>query len=291
MSKWSARTGGGLVACLAAVALAASAGAETLAQVVAVSGQAVVERPGEAPRSLACDDVVREGESVATSPSSGAGLLVRDVYLQLDGDSRLHLATEEGAVALGLAAGGVRAVDTRPSGAAPWWLATASAEVRGSAGADFEIWLRGDEARLCVHAGSATVARTSGIPVGVPAGGCAWIAAAAVTLLDGASPAITVADSRICRYEVAALAELFTPTDVAAPPLTPGFPSVGAASAFQRDPCDNPGSGCAGDPTPVTVPPSAPPPSPPPGPPIFVDPDPDTGCGGPGFPCPPNGVF
>jgi hypothetical protein len=285
MSRWSATWGRGvaLLAVLGVLVLSGAAGAEVLGQVVAVQGHSVAELPGEAPRSLACDDVVHEGETLVTSPAAGVGFVADDVYVQLDADARLRLTTEEGAASLALVAGGLRVVDIRARDAAPWRLTTPEAELRAGAGVDAEAWARPGETHLCVHEGSVAVAPAAGIPVDLPAGACARVDARKVAHVAGAAPEIAVADALSCRFDVTGLADLFTPTDVASPPLAVGFPAVGAADLFRRDACDNPGSGCAGSPMPV--PPAAPPPTPPPGPPIFVDPDPDIGCGGPGFPC------
>lgn len=74
----------------------------------------------------------------------------------------------------------------------------------------------------------------------------------------------------------------FSPADVAAP-AGPGLGPPAAASLPARGPCDDPGSGCLGPVRPAA--PAPPAPARPPAPPVFVDPDPDPGCGGPGFPC------
>ena len=264
-----------------------AAGAETVGQVVAVSGRVVAERAGEPSRSLACDDLVHEGETLVTSPGARARVLVGETFVQLDADSAVALGALEGAPDLGLEAGGLRLID---GGARGWRVRTHHGETQGAGGSDAEIWLRleGPAAitRVCAHEGSVTATPSAGAPAAIPAGGCAHADEGSVSHHENPGPEIAVAEAPACRFDVAGVADRFTPTDVAAPLPGAGFPSVGAADLFRRDACDDPGSGCAGNPTPLPTPPSSSPPAP--GPPIFVDPDPDTSCGGPGFPCPGN---
>src|SRR5262245_39876224 len=56
-------------------------------EVTALAGQASAVRDGGTPRPLACGDPVFEGESVVTSPGSGAGLLLGDDLLAQVGEN------------------------------------------------------------------------------------------------------------------------------------------------------------------------------------------------------------
>ena len=89
-----------------------SAGAETAAEVLSMQGSAFAEG-AEGRRSLGCAGLVRDGERIVTDESSRAGLLLGDVYVQLDhATSATIRRTEAGAASLEISAGRVRAVDS-----------------------------------------------------------------------------------------------------------------------------------------------------------------------------------
>jgi hypothetical protein len=251
-----------------------------VAQVTTVSGAAYAQAPGRDPRSLSCDDAIHACETVVTSPGARVGLLSDDVYFQVDTDTRARLSGSEGAPELWLEVGGVRIVDPRGADAPAVRVSTPHVTASG-AGVDAELWvrLRGavDETRVCQHDGALDLSPRAAGPQRLEAGSCAEIGGSALDVAAGAEPAIGVADLLSCDFDVALD---LTPTDVAAPPFgASAFPDVQAASAFRRDPCDNPGSGCGGTPMVLPTPPG-PSPAPPAQPPISDPNPPGSGPGG-----------
>jgi hypothetical protein len=235
-------------------------------QVVAVSGAAHAHAPGQAPRSLACDDALRACEEIVTEPGASLGFLSGDVLVRVGGGSRVALAGSEGAPDLFVHNGSVRSTDGRSAGAAPVKLATRDLAASAS-GADAELSAgAAGPSRLCAYAGSSVVeagasSRTLGAGQCLAAerGGVASFAAAG-------DPALGLEGPGFCAYEVA-LDDTLSPGDVAAPPLDV-FPGGDPADDVPRDACDVPGAGCNGG-----------------GADRFDDPDPEPGCGAPGVDC------
>jgi len=236
-------------------------------QVVAVTGQAEAHAPGQAPRTLACDDVLRCGE-VVTAPGASLGFLSGDVLVRVGGDSQVALNGSEGAPELFVKRGTVRSTDARSAGAAPVRLATRDLAASAS-GADVELARSAaGPSRLCAYDGSAAVdagpsARTLG------AGQClATQGGGSASFASAGDPSLGLDAPGFCSFEVA-LDDQLAPGDVAAPPMFL-FPGGDPADDIVRDPCDRPGSGCNADFS-------------------FDDPDPVPGCGAPGVSCGGNG--
>ncbi len=242
-------------------------------QLVAVSGAVHARTADGRLRSLACDDVLRACETLVTSPGARAGLLAQDVYAEVTPDTRVRVGLREGLPEFYVQSGGVRLVDAREGGGAPLEVGTPHGSGRAT-GADSEWWVRFEggagETRVCAHERDVALQPLSGAGGTAAAGRCAVLDTGGVHLAEGADPTIAIAAALTCDFDVAG--EL-SPTDVAAPPFGFGaFPDVLAADAFQRSPCDDPGSGCRGPVTPT--------PTPTPPPPIAKDFTPDSPCGG-----------
>ncbi len=252
-----------------AFAPAVCVGDAPIGQVVSVAGAAHAQAPGEAPRSLACDDALRACEEIVTAPGASLGFLSGDVLVRVGGDSRVALAGAEGAPNLFVHQGAVRSTDGRSAGAAPVKLGTRDLAASAS-GADAELSVgAAGPSRLCTYAGSAAVeagatSRTlaAGQCLAAEGGGVASFAAVG-------EPALGLEAPGFCAFEVA-LDDSLTPS-VGAPPADI-FPGGDPADDVPRDPCDEPGSGCNGG-----------------GSDLFDDPDPVPGCDAPGVDCGGNG--
>ncbi len=237
--------------------------------VSSVSGAAFAQAPGEDPRSLACDDVVRACDRVFTSDGAHVALLLDDVYVQVGGASDLTIQSP--AADVYLHGGIVRVIDTRSTrDAAHFQLATQQLRSQGlRSDAEVRVEIAGAKARteLCSFSDPVTVATAVGAET-LGSGACVEVIGDTLNALADGSPTLGLEEALDCRREYAGLAGRFLPTDVAAPPLASLLP-IGPAGPFSRQGCDNPGSGCTG-----RVPPSS-------APATFRDPDP---VGGGGFP-------
>jgi hypothetical protein len=237
-----------------------------LGQVVAVSGAAHAQAPGQASRALACDDPLRACEELVTEPGASLSFLSGDVLVRVGGGSRVALAGSEGAPDLFVHDGSVRSTDGRAAGAAPVKLTTRDLAASAS-GADAELRTgAGVPSQLCAYDGSAVVdAGASSRTVG--AGQCLAAQDGGVASFGAAgAPSLGLEAPGFCSFEVA-LDDSLSPGDVAAPPLDI-FPGGDPADDVPRDPCDEPGAGCNGG-----------------GADRFDDPDPVPGCGAPGVDC------
>src|SRR5688572_20949030 len=65
-------------------------------QVVAVSGAAHAQAPGQASRGLACDAPLRACEELVTEPGASISFLSGDVLVRVGGGSRVAVAGSEG---------------------------------------------------------------------------------------------------------------------------------------------------------------------------------------------------
>jgi hypothetical protein len=269
---------------LSAVLLSAAAQAEPVAEVFVIDGSAL---DGE--RELRRGDALESGALVRTAPGSRVGLFAGEIYVQLDPDSALRLERDpQGRVQLALEEGRARIVDTR-GGGEPADVAAGGARAE-IAGGDKEIYLLSEKtgryAMFCEWTGPLHVTREPHSLSADP-GDCILVKPGEapyqarghehqIPLLPG--PDEFPADN---------LAQRFGP-DVAAGPFH-GFPGPDDAPERERDPCDIPGSGCAGGLRVVDPPPD----------PDFcapgvicqgaltvIDPAPDTSFCAPGVSCP-----
>jgi hypothetical protein len=237
-------------------------------QVVAVTGAVHAQSPGGEPHALACDDPVRACETLTTQGGGRVAVLVGDVYAQVGERSRLRV--DSGDPSFFLFAGRARVVDTRPAGDAPAFRIATPQLAASAKGGDAEVFAEivGTEAvsRVCSHGDGLTVAQGAHA-VQAQNGSCVEVRGDSPRTFAAAAPTLGLEDLGECRFELAGLSDRFHPTDVAAPP-GPEPPPLDPPDDVDRDPCDDPGSGCGGDTRA-----------------IFDDPDPGSGCGIPGAPC------
>jgi hypothetical protein len=130
---------------LLALAVAGAAGAEdAFGRVSSVAGHATAQRPGEAPRPLACGDPVYADDTLETGPDARVGVQLGDVATHLDANTRVRLGELAGdAPAVRLEIGRVRMIDPRDSGA-PAQLAALDADARVM-GNDTEGYIFGEK--------------------------------------------------------------------------------------------------------------------------------------------------
>jgi hypothetical protein len=249
-----------------AYAPAACVGDAKVGQVVAVTGTAHAQAPGQPPRPLACDGALLACEEIVTAPGASLAFLSGDVLVRVGGDARVTLAGTEQAPDLFVQRGALRSTDGRSVGAAPVQLGSRDLAASAS-GADAELETKqAGPSRLCAYAGSAAVevgatsrSLRAGECLAAEGGGVASFAAAG-------EPTLGLGAAGFCEFEVA-LDDSLAPGDVAAPPLD-FFPAGGVGDDVPRDPCDEPGAGCNGGHND-----------------LFDDPDPETGCDSPGVEC------
>ncbi len=262
--------------------------AEALAEVWAVDGSATVEG-----RAIERGDAIAEGEAVTTGEDSRVGVVAGELYVQLDPSSTVRFERgPDGRIAVALEAGRARIVDTRddPEAAA---AVTAGGGVANLAGADVEVYVLSEKAgryaMFCTYDKPIVVARNAH-QLAVNPGDCALVKPGEPAYLARGHahqvPLAGIAGPEGL-YRVATGPFL---VPVAAGPLLAGFPGPVDAPGLDRDPCDNPGSGCAGGPlAPGVIGIIEPPPdtggctAPGCGAlPVIIEPAPSTGCGAPG---------
>ena len=207
-----------------------------------MSGGAHAQAPGQASRSIACDDALRACEELVTEAGGSIAFLSGDVLVRVGGGSRVALAGSEGAPNLFVHNGSVRTTDGRSAGAAPVKLVTRDLAASAS-GADAELTTTASgPSQLCAHEGSAVVdagasSRTlaAGQCLAAQSGGVASFAAAS-------DPALGLEAPGFCSFQVA-LDDSLSPGDVAAPPLDV-FPGGDPVGDVPQDPCGSPGASC-----------------------------------------------
>jgi len=242
--------------------------AEGLGEVWAVDGSASVEG-----RDVERGDGIAVGETVTTGEDSRLGVVAGELYVQLDPSSTVRFERgPDGRVVVVLEAGRARIVDTREDPAAAAAV-TAEGGAANLAGADVEVYVldekAGRYAMFCTWDAPVVVARDAR-RLAVDPGDCALVKPGEPAYLArGHAHQIPLAgiDGPEGVYRVARGSFL---APVAAGPLLAGFPGPVAPPGLDRDPCHDPGSGCAGD-------------TPAPGVIGIVEPPPDTGgCTAPG---------
>lgn len=250
---------------IGAALLAAHAwAAEPVAEVFILDGNATA---GE--RTLARGDQVESGDTVRTGPDSRVALFSNEIYVQLDPESAVHFERDaQNRVNLSLEAGRARIVDTRGAGGDPASIAALGALAKLQGG-DKEIYLLSEKtgryAMFCDWTSPLAVAKGNKEATADP-GDCVLVKPSEapyaarghehqIPLLPG--PDDGPADALVSRFA----------PDVAAGPFH-GFPGPADAPDRDRDPCDLPGTGCAGA-TGI----------------IIVEPPPDPDGCPPGVPC------
>ncbi len=95
----------------------AAAEGDVLGRVSSVAGEATAQRPGEAPRPLACGDPVYADDTLQTSAGGRVGVLLEDVAAHLAPATRVQLGrTDQAMPSARLEVGQVRMIDPRDTG-------------------------------------------------------------------------------------------------------------------------------------------------------------------------------
>lgn len=225
--------------------------------VVGMRGQVVARTDAGAARRLDCGDPVYAGEALETGQASRVSVLVGDVYAQLFVGSQADFgATPNGTPDLFLERGRMRVVDPRSDASAADIVVTTPRARTAFARNDVDAYVLGPSgetnAMLCSERTTIDVERVDrgGTAQHTPAGLCTIVS------LDKPSYQARVPSERIglreapdCTLDLASGAR-FDAVDVAAPNPLPGMgmPDLGAFDP--RRPCDVPGSGCGGKPSP-----------------------------------------
>jgi hypothetical protein len=236
--------------------LASAAAAQTVGRVAALAGQARAVGPAGS-RALACGDAVGAGDRLELGPGARLGVLSDAVYAQLTAGSRATAGvTADGLPDWSLESGRLRLVDTRdPGEAGRSRLATPHAVARGLAG-DSEAYV------LVEKTGAYSIVCEWGEPLAVSRADEALTAGPGECAVAKPSEPLYKADAQAERIPLAGgdacglgpldggdLAARFgDPLAAVAAGPPPGGLLPPAPPAFARQPCDNPGSGCAGGP-------------------------------------------
>ena len=231
-----------------------------LAQLASVQGDVRAIAPDGGARALDCDAVVNACETIETGPGASAGLLFDDAVVQIGPDARVALSARPGPD-LSIERGAVRVIDARE--AAPQRVQLHTPELQASVGrGDAELARSAAGVRACAHDEPLVVMAADGART-VASGSCleTQVAGAFATVPAGA-PGVAIGDPASCPFRVAGYPALLPPVGTA----PDAGPSIDPFDPPGRDSCDDPGSGCLSK--------------------IFDDPDPGTGCGFPGSPCP-----
>lgn len=243
----------------------ACVGDGVVARVAALTGDVRAIDAAGAERALACDDALNACDTIVTRPVASASLLMDDALVQLGPETRAQVSLRPGPD-VALEQGGVRVVDSRADPAQRVQLVTPA--LRASTGrGDAELVRDGAQTRACAFDEPLVVSAHDDAQT-IPAGSCALAGGgntATLTHVAAGAPSVALGDPASCPFHVAGVPALLPP--VSAGPENPG---VDPFEPPGRDSCDSPGSGCSAEPECE----------------ICEDPDPGTGCGFPGSPCP-----
>jgi len=257
-------------AAAAALALAGAARADQpAAEVIALQGKATADAA-----ALAVGDPIVAGSVIRTGSDGRVGILVSQIYVQLDPQSALKLDRDaSGHVKMALGEGRARIIDTR-SNPVPADLTVVDATA-AVAGGDAEFYILNEKAgryaMFCEWSGPLQVSRD---PKSLTAGPNQCVLAKPHEPLYAAKghehqiPLLPLPYDAVFADPAS---NHFDATDVAAGPPGLGFANPLDPPDRQRDPCDVPGSGCQAR---LTG-----------GPPVVIEPPPDTGGCAPGVAC------
>ncbi len=245
----------GVLAGLAGAALLASAAsAQSVGRVAALAGQAQAVGPAGT-RALACGDTVNAGDRLVLGPDARLGVLSSALYAQLTGSTQATAGlTDAGLPDWSLESGRLRLVDTRdPGEPGRSRLATPHAEARGLA-SDSEAYVlaekTGGYSIVCEWGEPLAVAR-AGESLTADPGECA-VAKPGEPLYkaNAQQERIPLAGSDACGFGPLDGGDLASRFDDPLAAVAAGPPPGGllppAPPAFALQPCDSPGSGCAG---------------------------------------------
>jgi hypothetical protein len=215
-------------------------------------GDVTSQSPGQPERPVTCGDIVHENERVATGVASRVAVLTGDVYAQLFVQSAARFSrAADGTVELDLEQGRMRVIDPRGrADALPVHVSASAADAR-FAGNDVDAYVLGPRGKtngvICAERIDLAVGR-GGERASARPGQCT-VASLGKPLYQASFPSerIALAEAYECVLPAAfgPLDQYFDPTDVAAGP-DDGLPPPDALDDAPRDPCDVPGSGCAG---------------------------------------------
>jgi hypothetical protein len=241
---------GGTAAGTPAVGSAAAGERIEIGRVAAVRGAAAAAPPGAKLRPLACGDPVFAGEHAHTASESRLGVLSGDVYIQLGADTELALALDDAdALDLRLEKGQARIVDARTSGP-PGRLSVMGAEA-ALLGNDAEARLHAEGGlpygMLCAR-GTTLSVESSGARMDALPGECVVVRGSSPLLAAQAPEPVSFPQSaeEECRQAevIGALADRFTPFDVAAAGRDDPFLPPKPPSPHVPGPCEDPGAPC-----------------------------------------------
>jgi len=243
-----------------------AADALPVARVVGIRGEVTAQSPGASPRALAYDSEIYAGDSVATSPGAGVGLLAGGHYVGLDESTTATLGlAANGAPDVQVKAGRARVLDSGDGAAAKLG---AGALFAANSGGDTDAFAFAEKGGLvsmiCPTEGPVTAAR--GAEALTPGPGDCAVAKAGEPLypakaghgpldllaqLDGFDPATN---------PVAVLGRPLPPVALGIEPASTLATSVDPFGGDPRLPCDSPANCPAvAPPPPIPDPPVNPP--------------------------------
>ncbi len=213
-----------------------SASAETVADVVSLAGSPLAEG-ADGSRSLAPKGIVTGGERIVTDGSSQVGLMMGDVYVQLDKSTSVTiLRSETGAPSLEVHSGRVRLVDTSAGGDSTFVILTPDSRATGR-GSDTEVTVSSSGTKLCEGEADLAVSRRDGSgPLVAQPGQCMTASGAAPLALTPAGGS-RLALLGVGGITVTAVAHFQPEVDVAAPPPTIGLAPLDPGRRSYQ-PCD-----------------------------------------------------
>ena len=242
-----------LLLTLALVMPLAAAAQSTVGQVSSVSGDVRATGPDGTSRALACGDSVFAGETIATGAGSRAGIVMDDVLARLDAGSTLEVGhTAAGTPDAQLVSGRMRMIDARDGGA-PARLGARDASVR-VAGNDAEAYVLSEKigpyAMFCEWDAPLAVSRGAEVQSAGPSHCVIAKPSEPLYVSEAHEERIGAGGEDPCPLNLGGLGDPrdhFDSTDVAlGPPLDPWSSMASGIGMPRRDPCDTPGSGCAG---------------------------------------------
>jgi hypothetical protein len=223
-----------------------------IGRVLVLVGSAYVEAPDWERRPLACGDLVPNGEPVVVARGARLGVMLDEVYAQVDEGSRLTFGlTQDGAPNVVLQSGRVRVLDTRVDETSPRYRLSTPHVAGWGLGTDSEAYVLIEKAAvysmLCEWTKEIGVARRDRKEVLLAAPGECVVAKPREPLYKARAHETRIALARngTCAAGpiLGPVAARFSPVDVAAAPPPSGLLPP-APPAFRREPCEAADPGC-----------------------------------------------